>query len=318
MSQKELSYFETLKEEIAMQLQQQHANVPTSVREWKGNEIVLFQEDLLEKVQGSVSEKWFYTHIKNESTKLPRIDMLNMLAAYAQYTDWQTYLNSKNTPLVAEVKNKDEKQRHTFRFGIMGIGIVVAITIYFAASHFINESNHRYQFCFVDESLQLPVNDQSLHVYLLNDHESPRRVKCDSTGCFVLKTDQSKITFVIKSPYYKTDTITRYFANKPTEEEVRLQTNDYAMMIHFFSKSKVEDWKKRRKQLDEIIDREAQIYQVFGGEYRGVELYTKREFINKLTMPLSSLKDLEIIDAEYKEGKISRLKFVQQDKDTIQ
>ena len=54
-----------------------------------------------------------------------------------------------------------------------------------------------------------------------------------------------------------------------------------------------------------------QIYQIFDKNNSGMELYNKQEFINKLTMPVNSLKNIEIIETIYTGNKISMLRFRQ-------
>ena len=56
------------------------------------------------------------------------------------------------------------------------------------------------------------------------------------------------------------------------------------------------------------------IFQVLDGTI-GMEIYNKWEFINKLTLPASSLHDIEIIDTQYDGDKISRLRFMQNEID---
>ena len=81
MKSEELRLFELLKRAVADTfLTKNSASI--SIEEWKGNDIVAFQEDLFENVKGTISEKWFYTYLKNDIDKLPRIDMLNMLSNY--------------------------------------------------------------------------------------------------------------------------------------------------------------------------------------------------------------------------------------------
>ena len=76
----------------------------------------------------------------------------------------------------------------------------------------------------------------------------------------------------------------------------------------------MEDWKKRRQQLDDMIAEDAQIVQIMDSdEYgeTGIEMYTKKEFINKLTMPLHSLKNIDIIETVYDSGKMIQIRFKQ-------
>ncbi len=87
-------------------------------------------------------------------------------------------------------------------------------------------------------------------------------------------------------------------------------------MIHLFSKSKVEDWEKRRHQLDEMIANDAMIFQVYEKTQKGMELYDKGSFIDKLTMPLKSLNNIKILEVVYSNGKISQMRFTEtQNKD---
>jgi hypothetical protein len=81
---------------------------------------------------------------------------------------------------------------------------------------------------------------------------------------------------------------------------VSLHANDYALMIHYFSSMNVGDWQNRRTHLDKIIDDRAMIYQVYNQKRAiGMELYNKWEFIDKLTIPSGSLKQIEILDTKF-------------------
>jgi hypothetical protein len=84
-------------------------------------------------------------------------------------------------------------------------------------------------------------------------------------------------------------------------------------MIRFFAGSNVGDWQKRRNQLNRMISDSAMIYQVSSRETIGVELYNKWEFIDKLSLPSRSLKDIEIIDTRYEDEKISLIRFRQKE-----
>ena len=37
------------------------------IKEWKGQEIIHFQDHLKSKTGNTVSEKWFYTYVKNDA-----------------------------------------------------------------------------------------------------------------------------------------------------------------------------------------------------------------------------------------------------------
>jgi hypothetical protein len=81
-------------------------------------------------------------------------------------------------------------------------------------------------------------------------------------------------------------------------------------MIKFFSQEDVKGWEKRRDQLNNIISDEAMIFQLPNNNERtGMELFNKQEFIDKLTMPVSSLDQIEIMYSKYHQGKIVVLRY---------
>jgi len=308
MNDNGLQYFAILKKEIVILLQQAFPSVPPSIENWKGQDIVYFQDDLMVRVKGTVSEKWFYTHLKLEGEKLPRIDMLNLLCRYVGYIDWNDFKEKKKIE-VSPVKDMPfrPKSNKIFRIAIIILVLFVSLILFFIFRP------KTYTFCFYDATQQMLLSDQNIEIIVLNEGESPLYKRCEK-GCFTIKSNHSKLRFVVKTPYYKTDTIVRILENSDRNEIVRLHANDYAMMIHFFSKSKIDDWQKRRKQLNAMFTDNALIYQMYGDEAIGMELYNKSEFINKLTMPLRSLKDIEVVETIYSGNQISVLKFRQTQK----
>lgn len=305
MNKTDSIYFDLLKKEVTKTLQRNYS-VDNSIENWKRQEILYLQDDLLDKVNGRISEKWFYTHLKSEAKKLPRIDMLNILCEYAGYQNWNDL--KKVHPAIA--KQKKEKSSFGAKEGI--ITIILFLIVVLISMYFIYPKNKQYTFCFVDANLKAPIKNTPIWIILLNKEESPMVTKCDTNGCFVLNTREDQIQFVVRSSYYKSDTITRIVHNKSlNQEQIQLKTNDYALMIHLFSKSKVSNWRKRRKQLSSMLTDNAMIYQVYDDGKTGMELLNKKEFIDKLTTPTQSLKNIEIIETTYTGDKISILRFKQ-------
>ena len=81
-----------LKKGIVERMKAAYPGINPDISEWKGQEIVDFQEELVTKANGQVSEKWFYTHMKSGSRSLPRIDVLNLLSRYAGYANWDDFV----------------------------------------------------------------------------------------------------------------------------------------------------------------------------------------------------------------------------------
>ena len=105
MSDLDLLHFEQLKSEVQSQYLADHTPSFDDISKWKGIDIIYFQEDLRKKAKGNISEKSFYTYFKNSPvTKLPRIDMLNILSVYAGYVSWYDF---KKNHLFADEILKD-------------------------------------------------------------------------------------------------------------------------------------------------------------------------------------------------------------------
>ncbi len=289
-------YFKLLKQAISHTFLVDNS-ASASIKDWKGEDITAFQEDLFSKVKGTISEKWFYTYIKNEPEKLPRIDILNLLSTYVGFDNWTAFKDEHSKSVVTLKKTTGRKK---YAWGFLLIPIIAGLI------YAINTKNE-FEFCFIDEDKNESISTV-LDIKILQEFESPIYLKTDSLGCFTYVTKEKILRFVVQSPYYKTDTIIRTI-DASSNSTINLQTDDYALMLHYYSNGNVKDWKKRKQQLQRLIADDAQIYQVFQQNI-GVEVYSKNDFISKLTIPTSSLKNIKILDKTTKNGKIVKLKFM--------
>lgn len=108
MTDLDLLHFEQLKKDVQAQYLKEHTPSYDDISKWKGIDIIYFQEDLRKKAKGNISEKSFYTYFKNSPvTKLPRIDMLNLLSIYAGYESWYEF---KKQHLFAGELLKDDEE----------------------------------------------------------------------------------------------------------------------------------------------------------------------------------------------------------------
>lgn len=299
MNNLDKKYFSILKQHITRIFLENNA-ADASIENWKGETITAFQEDVFLKTKAGVSEKWFYTYLKNHPDKLPRIDMLNILSKYAGYKNWDDFMmqnpvNTDNEPLLKK------KKKSFYPLGILTMTIVMI-------GYFAMPSPNYFEFCFFDEDKNLPITSIPLNITLLHENESPVYLKTDSTGCFNYKSKEKQIKFIVSSPYHQADTILRSIENNENKT-VKLKTDDYALMLHYYSNGNKADWQKRKDQLHNIFDDKAIIYRVFKNNI-GVEVYSKDDFINQLTIPTNTLKNIEILDKVYKNNKIVKLKFI--------
>lgn len=107
MTDLDLLHFEQLKKDVQAQYLEQHTPSFDDISKWKGIDIIYFQEDLRKKAKGNISEKSFYTYFKTSPvTKLPRIDMLNLLSIYTGYESWYDF--KKQHLFAGELLTDDE------------------------------------------------------------------------------------------------------------------------------------------------------------------------------------------------------------------
>jgi hypothetical protein len=109
----ELLHFEQLKAEVQAEYLKNHHPSFEDISKWKGIDIIYFQEDLRKKAKGNISEKSFYTYFKTiPTTKLPRIDMLNLLAIYAGYQSWYDFKKKHlfADEIISENEENSEKE----------------------------------------------------------------------------------------------------------------------------------------------------------------------------------------------------------------
>ncbi|MEX0967602.1 MAG: hypothetical protein WD077_10205 [Bacteroidia bacterium] len=311
------SCFEALKEAVERRFRASHPEC-RPLEEWTGAEIRDFQDDLQEQAQGRISEKWFYMHIKGRQEKLPRIDILNLLSRYTGVRDWETFCamlaeteTGDGSPFTKPEGESLRKSLLNRKQAIWTIAAGTFILICGLAYSVLQPETVRCTFCFEDATFGTRLPPEGAEAELLHVDESPERRMLNDSGCVSFSTRSRKVRFVIRIPNYKPDTITRTVSNGQPAERISLKTDDYALLIQVISKSQTEDWEKRRKQLERMIAPDAQIFQIDPVNQLGMEMYNRSDFINKLTMPLESLKDIEVLETIYDNGKIAKMRFVQ-------
>ncbi len=319
MSSENTEHFNTLKAAVERVYKDAHPDCSLPIRLWKGKEIARFQAHLEEKASARISEKSFYTYFKQETDKIPRADILDILSQYTNAKNWQDFVFKNKvsatptpkvevqktaTPKVASIK----KQPAIFKWKIP-VAVASMLVSGFLLLSAIASSEKEYTFCFENSDFETPITDHQLEVLLLHKEESPKLIKVEA-GCFIHKSQEKTIRFAVHGAYYKSDTITRRLSPNSTKEIIQLKRDDYAWMIHLISKNKLDDWKKRRQQLEQMIANQAEIFQV-DEQGNGMELYNKTQFVNKLTLPIESLKNIEILESVYKNNQIVYLRFKQ-------
>ncbi len=296
--------FNKLKKEVASTFLKENTALSPDISQWKGDDIIKFQEDLLVKVKGRVSEKWFYNYFRNDIQKLPRIDMLNLLSEYVGSTDWASFVAKHQ-----ENKLKEAQQSNLLKH-LKTIASIAAIAVLLGTAWFAfanTKSVKTVQFCFVDENQQ-KITD-AIHITIQFKDETARTKLLRNGDCLSFQTEKEWIKLVIKSPYYKKIEIERILTTKDYNEEILLPTDIYSLILRRFSNTAAKDWKLRRNKLTKLIADDAIIYQQWFGKDKGIEIYSKTDFVYQMTVPTSMLKHLEILEIAYKNDKIQKLRF---------
>ena len=296
----ELIYFQELKLEIKLEAEVK-LNIRKELKDWSIADIQTFQIDLEEKCRSTVSEKWVYTHFKNESEKLPRIDVLNLLSQYCGYANWDEFRHQKKHQ---EKQEKVNNKSLWLVLVILGF-LFVSILIWFSLQP------NKLVIVVQDAYTQKPVALTDLK-YSFGENKLTQNKSNPKLGILEFKILVND-TLRIDGPYFKS--FSKYISKAKTKDtlHIKLYPDDYAMMLNYFSRTEQTDWQKRRDQLHEAIHEEAVIFQSHP-QYEGIEILNKEEFIERLLLPINSLKNLEIQDIVYKDEKIFNLRFVQQER----
>ncbi|NAW52056.1 hypothetical protein GNY06_11985 [Elizabethkingia argentiflava] len=331
-----------------------HTPSHDDISKWKGIDIIYFQEDLRKKAKGNISEKSFYTYFKSSPmSRLPRIDILNLLSVYAGYSSWYDFKKKKplhkniiqpeettlepeksypenayteeKSPAIPPHYNPNEdtfsefvlpKTTHkpiineSFIFKLkkyLWIGVSTILAIFLAILYFADSFFYRtYTFKFIDADRSQPVQNE-VEVKVLKESESPLTYKVKPNEPFVYSTKDKTLKMVISSVFYRPLSLTRNLENASKTEIIELKPNEYNMMLYSYSRSK--DFKNRRAQLENLISDNAVIYQVFDNQYFNVETMSKQRYIAFLSLPTTSLENLDVIESKISNGKIVLIKF---------
>src|SRR5690606_19656293 len=220
----DIELFELLKKDITQRFFESNSASSPDISEWKGQDIVTFQEDLFARTKSTVSEKWFYTYFKSEFKKLPRIDMLNILAEYAGYPNWAAFARSQNNGREIEIEPEKEqktvetpipqtealptppvvaspKRKSYWLVSVIFLSILVTLgaTAYF--SFFYQKT---YEFCFIDSDRNTFIKDP-IEITILRKDFTPLQL-VTQTGCIQFRSFEDTLHMYVSSPYHKLDT----------------------------------------------------------------------------------------------------------------
>jgi len=295
-----LRAFAALKALILEQYCQAYPHFQGKLTDFRQTDIANLQDLLEQRLQDRISEKWFYTHLKvPQNEKLPRIDMLDLLARFVGFESGEAF------------RFRYEKQRgNSRRKWTLLASLATLLLVSAAFTYWPKPTQETFELCFYDVLRQEAIDRVAVQVSVESGGRLVQQANT-KTGehCLQLQGIEANAKLICSAPYYHPDTIAVAEINSAEIIDIHLQVDDYALMIHYFSTSKIEDWKRRREQLRGIFAEDAIIYQVDPEGLYGMDILNKSEFINRMTIPSKSLRGVEVLQTSYRDGKIVELRF---------
>ncbi len=201
---------------------------------------------------------------------------------------------------------KSQKQNFLKRYLWLGISAFL-FAILLILVFYDNLFYKKYTYAFTDADRNSSIKGE-LDVKIIRENESPILFKVKPNSKFVYETKSKSLKMIISSPFYRTDTVSRDLSSAPESENIELKPNDYAIQLYYYSKSII-DFKKKTNELNKLISDNALIYQVVDSDIYGIETMDKQKYISLVTLPTTTLENLEVIDSQMKNGKIVMIKF---------
>ncbi len=297
-----LRAFSTLKALILEQYCQVYPHFQGKLTDFRQTDIANLQDLLEQRVQDRISEKWFYTHLKvAQNEKLPRIDMLDLLARFVGFESWEAFHFSHE-------KQQGSRQQKW----LLLAGLLLLLLITAAFTWWPPKIDAAFNLCFYDALRKEAIANVSVHLSVEIDGQTLQQMSTKAgEHCISVPNVTTDTKLICTASYYHPDTISLVDIHSTQVVDVHLQVDDYALMIHYFSNSKIEDWKRRRSQLNNIFDEDAIIYQVDPEGQYGMDILNKSEFINRMTIPSKSLRGVEVLNTRYRNGKIVELRVTE-------
>ena len=139
--------------------------------------------------------------MKASGHSLPRIDVLNILSQYTGYTNWQDFRYRNLNHVTPEGKSR-KPMNILIRIPLL---FLVVIALIYTILRMINTQN--YRFTFVDSDTGEPILNNEIRAEMSMEYESPVNYLSDREGSIIIRTNKSRISFIVRSPYYLTDTV---------------------------------------------------------------------------------------------------------------
>ena len=297
-----LTAFYDLKQLVLLRYQETYPYVALDWSVFSSKDILQLIDDIEETTKQRISEKWIYTHLKPDSNeKLPRKDMLDILAMYCRYDSWDAFAHANTEPIVFE---KDKINSKRLMWWIIPFLILLAVGIYFSwrlMQTEVPQEIEKETVSMKDFHTGEEIKDSTIHLFV---KENGVLEPLDSKKSSTLKPETE---LVIESPFYAEAKV-----EKVKEiTSIVLKSDDYAMMLKAFIQSDIKDWETRKVQLNNILSDELEVL-IHLQNNLGIEYMNKEEFAKKLIIPTKTIKNWQILSLEQDASqKITKIRIKQ-------
>lgn len=270
------------------------------------DEILQETEELTEQDEDSLENEIAHFPEANVSSKIEENTLPNLgEKLILQNSNYENQTINKTSNTLTPLNSKKKKIIKESFWLVISLMLLASVCALIFKDDIFSK---KFYYNFIDADRNTKINAQ-LQVQILKENESPILYIAKPNEPFVYTTKSNTLTMVVSSPYYKTDTIRRNLETASESEIIELKPNDYAIMLFYYSKS-ITDLKKKRANLEYLISDNALIYQIYDNEKYGVETMDKQRYISLVTLPTTSLENLEVIDTKTDNlGKINMIKF---------
>ncbi len=285
----ELEVFYELKNSILEYYKKLHPYFQGNWKNFSSQDIANLIEDVLEQTKNSVSEKWIYTHLKPDTNeKLPRKDMLDIFSVYVGKTSWDEYKHQfgkqdKKLSDVHSIKTSRNKKKWF-------LVLLIVVFLGFVFWKFLSKTNTTKTIQLKENYTNDKVDEETTKAFIIEDSVE-KEVPIKNSKIEV--KENAKI--VVKNPLYINKNVD--LEQNPRTNTVTLEPNDYASILQGFIKSDIKDWQTRKEQLDKILHDDIEVI-VMLKKNLGAEYFNKEEFSQKLIIPTTSLKKMQIVEVK--------------------
>ena len=299
----ELEHFQRLKKLVLLKYQEQYPFFQGNWKSFSAQDIQNLIGLIEEKCNETISEKWIYTHLKPETnSKVPRKDMLNILAQFVGFSGWDEFVFDGDT---ATAMHSPKTKKPILKIWTLVVVLLVGMSIFYFN---FNKSE-------IQETKSIELNNEftnekvkSDEVKVIQVEDSVEKILEVKDGKVEIKHSQNKETkLIIKSPFYLPKTVLINKSTTETPKQVTLTPDDYAMVLKAFMVSDIKNWQTRKEQLNKILSDDLEVIVMLKNNF-GAEYYDKNEFSQKLIVPTATVKRMRII--EVKNDAANKIQFI--------